>query len=55
MMMHTEKSFQNLIKSNRNQIVYTIFGLIWNRKRTVSVCCSKSIEKWYTQSDFSLI
>ena len=26
----TEKSFQNLIKSNRNQIVFTIFRLIWS-------------------------
>ena len=25
---HTEKSFRNLIKSNRNQIVFTIFRLI---------------------------
>ena len=43
--LHTEKSFPNLIKSNRNQIVFTIFRLIWNRKRTLSVCCSKSIGK----------
>ena len=28
----TEKSFQNLIKSNRNQTVFTIFRLIWNSK-----------------------
>ena len=27
--VHTEKSFRNLIKSNRNQIVLTIFRLIW--------------------------
>ena len=26
---HTEKSFRNLIKSTRNQIVFTIFRLIW--------------------------
>ena len=26
----TEKYFRNLIKSNRNQIVFTIFRLIWN-------------------------
>ena len=32
-----EKFFRNLIKSNRNQIVFTIFRLIWNSKRTVSV------------------
>ena len=28
---HTGKSFRNLIKSNRNQILYTIFQLIWNQ------------------------
>ena len=28
---HTEKSFRNLIKSNRNQIVFAIFRLIWNQ------------------------
>ena len=27
--LHTEISFRNLIKSTRNQIVYTIFRLIW--------------------------
>ena len=27
----TQKSFRNLIKSNRNQIVFTIFRLIWNQ------------------------
>ena len=26
---HTEKTFQNIIKSTQNQIVFTIFGLIW--------------------------
>ena len=34
--IHTEKSFQNHMKSNRNQIVSTIFQLIWNSKRTCS-------------------
>ena len=29
--IHTEKSFRNLIKSSRNQIVFTIFRLIWNK------------------------
>ena len=29
--LHTEKSFRNLIKSNRNQIVFTIFRLIWKQ------------------------
>ena len=28
--VHTEKYFRNLIKSTRNQIVFTIFQLIWN-------------------------
>ena len=28
---HTDKIFRNLIKSNRNQIVFTIFRLIWNQ------------------------
>ena len=27
----TEKSFRNVIKSNRNQIVFIIFRLIWNQ------------------------
>ena len=27
--MHTEKYFRNLIKSTRNQIVFTIFRFIW--------------------------
>ena len=44
--VHTEKAFPNLITSNRNQIVFTKHGLIWNSKRTRSVCCSKSIKKW---------
>ena len=30
MVPHTENFFRNLIKSNRNQIVSTIFRLIWN-------------------------
>ena len=29
--VHTEKSFRNLVKSNRNQIVFIIFQLIWNQ------------------------
>ena len=28
----SEKYFRNLVKSNWNQIVYTIFRLIWNQK-----------------------
>ena len=27
--LHTKKSFRNLIKYNQNQIVFTIFRLIW--------------------------
>ena len=38
----TDKYFPKLIKSNRNQIVFIIFRLIWKSKRTASVCCSKS-------------
>ena len=30
--VHTEKPFRNFIKSIRNQIVFTIFRLIWNKK-----------------------
>ena len=44
--VHTEKSFRNLIKSKPNKIVFTMHRLIWNRKRTLSVCCSKSTGKW---------
>ena len=29
--VYAEKSFRNLIKSNRNQIVFNIFRLIWNQ------------------------
>ena len=29
--LHAEESFPNLIKSNRNQIAYTIIRLIWNK------------------------
>ena len=29
--LYTKKFFRNLIKSNRNQIVFTIFRLIWNQ------------------------
>ena len=44
--LHTEKFFRNHIKTIWNQVVFTIFQLIWNNKRTVSAYCSKSIEKW---------
>ena len=33
--LHTEESFGNLFKSNRNQIIFTIFQLIWNQTDTV--------------------
>ena len=36
---HAGEYFPNLAKSNWNQIVFTVFRLIWNRKRTLSVCC----------------
>ena len=52
---HTEKSFRNPIKSNRNQIIFTIFRLVWNNKRTLSICCSKQIGKWWIQFYFGLI
>ena len=42
--LHTENFFRNLIKSNRNQIVFTIFCLIWNQ--TDVHLCSKSISAW---------
>ena len=45
-LVRTEKSFRNLSKSNRNQIVFTIFRLIWNSKQTTSVWCSNSIGAW---------
>ena len=54
---HTEKSFRNLIKSNWNQIVFTIFWFIWHQidirlaqnqsgndeYNLISVCFSKTI------------
>ena len=30
-LLHTDKSFRNIIKSIRNQIIFTIFQLIWNQ------------------------
>jgi len=29
--LHTEKTFWNLVNSNLNHIVFTIFRLIWNQ------------------------
>ena len=31
LLLDTEKYFRNLMKSTRNQIVFTIFRLIWNK------------------------
>ena len=42
---HTEIYLRNLIKSNRNQIVFTIFQLILNSNGHVCLC-SKSIGAW---------
>ena len=33
--IHTEKFFRNIIKSTRNQIVFTIFRLMWIQTDTV--------------------
>ena len=30
-LIHADKSFRNLIKLNRNQIIFTMFRLIWNQ------------------------
>ena len=50
--IYTEKSFPNLIKSNRNLIVlYFSIDLNPNGRPFGS----KLIEKWYIQSDFGLI
>ena len=35
-LIHTEKFFRNLIKSNRNQIVFTIFQINWKMVNTIS-------------------
>ena len=40
-----EKYFRNLIKLTRNQIVFTIFRLIWNTNERVCLF-SKSIGAW---------
>ena len=44
--VHTEKSFRNLIKSNRNQILFTIFWLIWYQK-DVSLVPNQSVHGKY--------
>ena len=40
--LHTEKSFRNLIKSNPEQIHFTIFLLIWNQMDTVHLVQNQS-------------
>ena len=49
--MHTEKSFRNFIKSNRNQIVYHFLIDLEANGHPFSL---QSIGKWYIQSDFDL-
>ena len=44
--VHTDKYYRNLTQSNPNQSVFTVYWLIWNSKRTVSVCFSKPIGAW---------
>ena len=44
---YTEKSFRNLIKFNRNQIVFTIFRLIWNQTDTVRLVPNQSENSKY--------
>ena len=40
--LHTEKYFRNVIKSNRNQIEFTMHQLIWNQMDTVRLVSNKS-------------
>ena len=44
-LIHTEKSFRNLIKWNRNLFVFTIFLLIWNQTDVRLVFCVTLL--WY--------
>ena len=39
---HTEKCFRNVIKSNRNYIIFTIFRFIWNKTDTVCLVPNQS-------------
>ena len=41
--LHTEKSFRNIIASNRNQIVFTNFWLIWNQTDGFRLVPNRSI------------
>ena len=44
---HTEKSFPSLIESNRNQIVFTNFRLIWNQTDAHLVLNQSENGKYY--------
>ena len=45
--VHMEKYFWNLIKSNLNQIVFTIFRLIWNQTNVCLVPNQSENGKYY--------
>ena len=46
--IYTQRIFsQNLVKSNRNQIVFTIFRLIWNQTDSVRLVPNKSENSKY--------
>ena len=50
MFLISEKSFQVLIKLSRNQIVFTIFQLIWNQMDPVRMVPNQSENgKYYIQ------
>ena len=55
---HSEESFRNLINSNWNQIVVTIFRLIWNqtdvRTDTYTIYIYFTIEIWTAKSLYKL-
>ena len=40
--VHTEKSFRNLIKTNRDQIVFSTYWLIWNQMNSVHLFPNQS-------------
>ena len=48
-----EKTFHNLVESNRNKIVFTIFPIELEPIGIPYVV--KSIEKWYIQPDFAFV
>ena len=49
-LLHTEKSCRNLIKSNRNQLEFTILQLIWNQTDVGLVPNQKENDKYYLNS-----